>query len=216
MSPHQDSKGELRYFSFTIITLCGWNPRKCRCRGLIHRCSRRRLDFGRNRSQTERVRADFIGYTLTTYLFFQSLDWIKAIKELVDVPVSWVAHLSIYAKETLGYKDIDYAVTGEAEESLPNLLKAITKKEDLSLVRGIAYKKDNGEVIVTPREAEVDVNASPFPARHLLDNEIYYSFISKYKNFSVFITSRVVVHTNASSVNKVENISSTITKERSR
>ena len=25
---------------------------------------------------------DFIGYTLTTYLFFQSLDWIKAIKEL--------------------------------------------------------------------------------------------------------------------------------------
>ena len=61
-------------------------------------------------------------------------------------------------KETLGYKDIDYAVTGEAEESLPNLLKAITKKEDFSLVRGIAYKKDNGEVIVTPREAEVDVN----------------------------------------------------------
>lgn len=134
---------------------------------------------------------DFVGYTLTTYLFFQSLDWIKAIKELVDIPVVvGGVHLSIYAKETLGYKDIDYAVTGEAEESLPNLLKAITKKEDLSLVRGIAYKKDNGEVIVTPREAEVDVNASPFPARHLLDNEIYYSFISKYKNFSVFITSR--------------------------
>lgn len=73
---------------------------------------------------------DFIGYTLTTYLFFQSLDWIKAIKELVDVPVVvGGVHLSIYAKETLGYPSIDYAVTGEAEESLPSLLKAITKKK---------------------------------------------------------------------------------------
>src|SRR6056300_1540416 len=134
---------------------------------------------------------DFIGYTLTTYLFFQSLDWIKAIKELVDVPVVvGGVHLSIYAKETLGYSAIDYAVTGEAEQSLPNLLQAIIKKEDLSQVRGIAFRKDDGQVIVTPREAEVDVNDTPFPARHLIDNEIYYSFISKYKNFSVFITSR--------------------------
>lgn len=134
---------------------------------------------------------DFIGYTLTTYLFFQSLDWIKAIKAQMDIPVVvGGVHLSIYAKETLGYSCIDYAVTGEAENSLPELLTAIIKKTDLSDVRGIAFRKDDGTIIVTPREKEVNVNLSPYPARHLIKNDIYYSFISKYKNFSVFITSR--------------------------
>jgi anaerobic magnesium-protoporphyrin IX monomethyl ester cyclase len=134
---------------------------------------------------------DFIGYTLTTYLFFQSMDWIKAIKDELDIPVIvGGVHLSIYAKETLAYSSIDYAITGEAEHSLPNLLKALTSKEDLYSVRGIAFKKDDGEVVVTARAADVDVNEAPFPARQLLKNEIYYSFISKYKNFSVFITSR--------------------------
>ena len=134
---------------------------------------------------------DFIGYTLTTYLFFQSMDWIKAIKKEVSAPVIvGGVHLSIYAKETLGYPEIDYAVTGEAEISLPNLIRALVDKKDLYSVRGIAFKKDDGEVVVTPREADVNVNDAPFPARHLLQNDIYYSFISKYKNFSVFITSR--------------------------
>ena len=140
----------------------------------------------------EEFSPDFIGYTLTTYLFFQSLDWIKAIKEkLPNIPVVvGGVHLSIYAKETLGYPSIDYAVTGEAEESLPAMLHAIVDKKDLSQVRGIAFKQPDGTIVVTPREKEVDVNLAPFPARHLIKNDIYYSFISKYKNFSVFITSR--------------------------
>ena len=49
---------------------------------------------------------------------------------------------------------------------------------------------EGGEVIVTEHHKDVDVNEAPFPARHLLDNTIYHSFISKYKNFSCFITSR--------------------------
>lgn len=134
---------------------------------------------------------DFVGYTLTTYLFFQSMDWIRAIKELVNVPVLvGGVHLSIYARETLAYKEIDYAVTGEAENALPELLGALSAKQDLSTVRGIAFKHPDGRVIVTPRAKDTDVDAAPFPARNLIDNSLYYSFISKYKNFSVFITSR--------------------------
>ena len=131
---------------------------------------------------------------MTTYLFSVS-DWIRAIKEFIDVPVVvGGVHLSIYARETLGYPEIDYAVTGEAERALPDLLNALVKKEDLSLVRGIAFKQHTGsqdrQVIVTPRASDVIVDEAPFPARQLIDNSIYYSFISKYKNFSVFITSR--------------------------
>jgi len=141
-----------------------------------------------------RVRAfgpDFVGYTLTTYLFFQSMSWIKAIREQIDVPVIvGGVHLSIYSRETLGYKDIDYAVTGEAEYALPELISSLVNKTDLSRVRGIAYKQLDGRVVVTPRAADADINETPFPARNLIDNSIYYSFISKYKNFTCFITSR--------------------------
>ncbi|MCK6505386.1 B12-binding domain-containing radical SAM protein [Myxococcota bacterium] len=133
----------------------------------------------------------FVGYTLTTYLFFQSMDWIKAIKAQVGAPVIvGGVHLSIYPRETLGYPEIDYAVTGEAERALPALLGALVDGGDLSQVKGIAFKRPDGAVVVTPAASDVDVDLAPFPARHLIDNSIYYSFISQYRNFTCFITSR--------------------------
>ena len=51
------------------------------------------------------------------------------------------------------------------QKNLTEPPKGHHQKRRLIVVRGIAYKKDNGEVIVTPREAEVDVNQSPFPSK---------------------------------------------------
>jgi radical SAM superfamily enzyme YgiQ (UPF0313 family) len=134
---------------------------------------------------------EYIGYTLTTYLFFQSMDWIKAIRAEVEVPVIvGGVHLSIYPRETLKYPSVDYAVTNEAEVALPNLLVALAKRRNLAEVRGIAFQQPDGNVVVTPKAADCGVDVAPFPARHLLDNSIYYSFISHYKNFTCFITSR--------------------------
>ena len=142
-------------------------------------------------ARLKRFSPDYVGYTITTYLFFQTMDWIKAIKELVPVPtIVGGVHLSIYPRETLGYDAVDYAVTGEAEHALPELLAALTAGTDLSAVRGVAFRKPDGEIIVTPKAPDCDVNEAPFPARQLIDNSLYYSFISKYKNFSCFITSR--------------------------
>lgn len=134
---------------------------------------------------------DYIGYTLTTYLFFQSMDWIKAIRAQVQVPVIvGGVHMSIYPRETLAYPEVDYAVTGEAERALPELLAALRRGEDLRNVRGIAFKRPDGRVVVTPAAGDVDVDEAPYPARRLIDNSLYYSFISQYRNFTCFITSR--------------------------
>lgn len=139
----------------------------------------------------QRFGPDYVGYTLTTYLFFQSMDWIQAIRKQVDVPVIvGGVHLSIYPRETLGYRAIDYAITNEAEYALPDLLEALVRRTSLADVRGIAYRQPDGDVIVTPKARDCDVDETPYPARHLIDNSLYYSFISQYRNFTCFITSR--------------------------
>jgi radical SAM superfamily enzyme YgiQ (UPF0313 family) len=105
-------------------------------------------------------------------------------------------HLSIYPRETLLQPAIDYAVTGEAEGSLPDLLEALVLGRDLAEVRGIAYKPggeagpEGALVQVTPPAEEVPVDLAPFPSRHLIRNELYYSFISQYRNFTPLMTSR--------------------------
>ena len=99
------------------------------------------LDLDQTVARLRAFGPSYIGYTITTYLFFQTLDWIKAIKELVDVPtIVGGVHLSIYPRETLTHDSIDYAVTGECEVSLAELLHALETGGNLREVRGIAYR----------------------------------------------------------------------------
>jgi anaerobic magnesium-protoporphyrin IX monomethyl ester cyclase len=152
------------------------------------------LDLDQTVARLKAFGPSYIGYTITTYLFFQTLDWIKAIKEHVEVPtIVGGVHLNIYPRETLTHDSIDYAVTGECEVSLAELLHALETGGNLREVRGIAYRPhglETDEVVVTEHACDVDVDLAPLPARHLLDNTLYHSFISRQKNFSCFITSR--------------------------
>lgn len=142
----------------------------------------------------ERLRVftpSLIGFTMTTYGFHFTLGWIKAIKARLGVPTivgGW--HLHIYPRQTLTHPAIDYAVTGEAEQSLPNLLRCLESKGSLHEVKGIAFR-ENGQIIVTPREKETDnLDDIVFPARHLLKNHLYFNVLSQIKNFTVMLSAR--------------------------
>ncbi len=164
------------------------------CEVLLLDAHAEELSLDQTMARLEAFGPAYIGYTITTYLFFQTLDWIKAIKERLDVPtIVGGVHLSIYPRETLTHAAIDYAVTGEAEHSLPELMEALVTGRDLRDVDGIAFRVGGvpaQEVVVTPPGRTCEVDEAPFPARHLIDNSLYYSFISKYQNFTCFLTSR--------------------------
>jgi len=135
---------------------------------------------------------DFIGFTSSTLDFHNTLNWINYLKERLKVPtIIGGVHLSVYPRETLTHQSIDYGVIGEAEETLPEFLECLARKEtDLSRVKGICYR-DNGHIIITERrELQRNLDKGPFPARHLLPNDRYYSFISKGKRFTAMLTSR--------------------------
>lgn len=132
-----------------------------------------------------------LGFLLTTYMFQDTLSWIRYFKKETKLPVV-VGNINVelYPEETLSYEEIDYGIIGPAQESLPALLKCLEEGKSIEKIKGLAFRK-NMEVIINPPEAKVeDFRTLPYPARDLLPNERYFQFISKRKNFTLIVTSK--------------------------
>jgi radical SAM superfamily enzyme YgiQ (UPF0313 family) len=67
------------------------------------------------------------------------------------------------------YSFIDLVVRGEAEQTLPDLVEALTRHTSLSQVPGITFRRnEDGEIVRNPAAPLVsDLDALPFPAFHL-------------------------------------------------
>jgi len=142
-------------------------------------------------NNVKKFNPDFMAFMLTTYMFHQTLSWIKYLKTGVNVPVICGGlNLAYYPKETLSHKEIDFGIIGSARESLPLLVNAIEKNKNFNKIKGICYRK-NGKIFVNmPDSFHDEIDKLPFPARHLLPNEKYYQFISQKKNFTIMLTAK--------------------------
>ena len=136
-------------------------------------------------------RPQMLAFTVTTYLFYQTLAWVRALREAIAVPtILGGVHMGIYPNETFSHHSIDFGCTGEAEVVLPPFFAAINNGGDLSKVAGLIWR--DGDRVVVNECAPVleEIDSAPFPARHHLPNDRYFSFISQYQNFTPMITSR--------------------------
>ena len=136
-------------------------------------------------------RPHLVGYTLTTYLFHQTLDWIRDIREATGIPtLVGGVHLGLFPHESFHHRCLDHGVTGEAEMSLPGLLEAFVAGEEPADVPGVVFRRGDEVVVTPPPPLLREVDVSPLPARHLIDNSVYFSFISRLRNFTPLMTSR--------------------------
>lgn len=138
---------------------------------------------------------DMLGFLLTTWMFRQTLEWIKYLKKKTKIPVvvgNYV--LEQYPKEVLSHKEIDYGVIGSARLALPKLLDALKNNKPLENIQGLAFKKGKKIIINYPKVLHDDLNKLPFPARHLVSNEKYAGFHTKKKNFTIMVTSKGCPH----------------------
>lgn len=141
-------------------------------------------------NELKSFRPDILGFRSETYHFHDALEWIRYLKQNLKIPViTGGINLSLYPKETLSHPEIDYGIIGEAVESLPKLLCALENGASLNQIAGLAYKRDGISIINSPENKCIDFDSYPFPSRHLLSNEVYYSFISQLKNFTIMLTS---------------------------
>lgn len=138
----------------------------------------------------ENFKPQLLGFRAETYHFHDSLDWINYLKSHLNIPViTGGPNLSLYPQETFAHREIDYGVIGEAIESLPLLVRALENGESLRDLAGIVYRDGQETRINQSSRHNIDFDSYPFPARHLLPNGKYHSFLSQKRNFTIMLTS---------------------------
>ncbi len=134
---------------------------------------------------------DFVGFTLNTYHFHHTLDWIRRVRRAVDTRILvGGVHFTIYPVETMAHPEIDCGVLGDALGTVEPLLAALAADRLPEQLPNVAFRR-NGDAVITPRGGpRVNMADMPPPARHLLPNERYNSLLSKRKSFTAMMSSR--------------------------
>lgn len=124
----------------------------------------------------ERVKAfspDMIGLTATTSFFHITVEYANAIKKVLNSPIIIGGPHISYFRENIFYECFDYFVIGQCEGTFGAFLNALERKEDISKIPGILFRKE-GESIFTGNNCQIiELDEILFPARHLLKNDLY-------------------------------------------
>jgi radical SAM superfamily enzyme YgiQ (UPF0313 family) len=120
--------------------------------------------------ELEHYKPDMVGVSCLTDFFPVAKKIVQAAKEIGAVTVMGGPHPTIAPEETLrNIPELDYAVMGEAEHTLPALIEAVESGDGGASIPGIALRED-GEVVKTgPVEPVADLDSIPIPDRDLLD-----------------------------------------------
>lgn len=103
-----------------------------------------------------------------------SIELDMRVGSRVDAPVALLgSHVTHTPEDVLKKSKVDFAVRGEPEHTLLALVTALEAGEDARSIRGLSYWH-GGEVHHNP-DADLiqDLDALPFPARHLLPGDSY-------------------------------------------
>jgi anaerobic magnesium-protoporphyrin IX monomethyl ester cyclase len=113
-----------------------------------------------------------VGITAMTSTINSAINMARKVKETDGSVLVMLggAHASALPVETLqNNPEIDIVVRGEGEETILKLIEAIEENRgDLGSVLGITYRTEVGVKSNPSRPPLSDLDASPFPAFHLL------------------------------------------------
>jgi len=83
-------------------------------------------------------------------------------------------HVTVVPREFLNEaKNVDVAVMGEGEYTLPEIVRAREGSKPLMAVAGIAYRQNGDVKLNPPRPLIKNLDELPYPAYHLVDMEQY-------------------------------------------
>ncbi|MCP5003735.1 MAG: radical SAM protein [Planctomycetes bacterium] len=127
---------------------------------------------------------DFVGITFTSCICDEAGFLARKVKEYDStiVTISGGVHTSIFPLEAIEKLNFDFAVFGEGEYTLLELVSG----HEPSKIDGLAYRNREGKVVVNkPRALIADLDEVPYPALFLYDSTKYHAPRVIYKNSPV-------------------------------
>jgi len=150
------------------------------------------LNYTQIEHEIKKRSPDIVGITTMTFSLIDSILTAKVVKKVDDNIKVIVGgpQVGIYPEETIDFPEVDYLILNEGEITFTELLQNIDDKDKLKNVKGLVFK-DNGNIVKTElREFIKDLDALPFPARHLTAYKKYRSLLAKESIVTTMITSR--------------------------
>lgn len=117
---------------------------------------------------------------------------IKSVSQDILVVVGG-SHVSSLPEVVLEDHNIDIVIMGEGEETLVEIINKFKEKQNIFEILGIAIRENNKIKINRHREFIKDMNSLPFPARDLVDMNVYLN--DKYRNLLAMATPRANIIT---------------------
>ena len=120
----------------------------------------------------EDFKPDFLVVNIATPTLEHDLDAVKKAKEICPdiITIAKGAAFLNHGNDILAnHKSIDIGILGEAEDTL----KEILSERPLKDISGIYYRDDLVINFTGARPFIEDLDSIPFPARHLVDNNVY-------------------------------------------
>ncbi len=136
---------------------------------------------------------DVVGVQAMSFSLLDALDVLKSAKEVNKKIITVIggAHPSLYPKETVSFKNVDYCVLDEGEIPFYELLDGIEKKkENFSSIKGITHKKAGRILVSREKNIVEDIDEIPLIDRSLLPLGKYRSLFSGSEKSANIITSR--------------------------
>ncbi|HIH72526.1 MAG TPA: B12-binding domain-containing radical SAM protein [Thermococcaceae archaeon] len=126
------------------------------------------------------LNCEIIGFTVYNHNVRLLSDIVKEIRDKIPDSIIIIGgpFPTLFPKMALKYTGADYAVIGEGEQTLYELLNYLaTGKPKLNRIRGIAYVDKEGNIKLNPRRELIsNLDKIPFPAFDLLPLDEYWEF----------------------------------------
>ncbi len=133
-------------------------------------------------------RADIVGISADTTRAGKALAIAGRVAAIGRPVVMGGPHPQFMAEDIFAAGCVDYIVKGEGEIVFRNLLTALQNRDAVAEVKGLIIR-DGRHLIETPAADPINVEALPFPARHLVDLQCYRASMSG-RPITPIVTSR--------------------------
>jgi len=158
-------------------------------------CVPQKLGFKELENEIQNLKPFAVGVTTYTMSMVDVLMTINVVKK-VDSQIYTILgghHTNLYPKESINYKNVDFILNGEGEETLIELLTALENNlnaEELIKIQGIGFLQ-NGKEYLNPVRAYIkNLDNLPIPKREFLPLEIYKSIVGKNNMVATIMSSR--------------------------